>query len=214
MVQFNAVYMAAELPGEMNYPELTAPLRDLTKRRVKFTWTTKHQRHFELIKERLCSDRVMVPFDHARSTRLYSDGGPEGAQVTVAQLHHHEKEGPQWRPVAHTSRAWTEPEKRYALLTVIASNKMYLLGTKFEAVVDHKPLIPFFNTTKRPKQMRVDRHRMKLASYRFKVLHMPGRVGHRERNCKGSRDLPGKKREAWRIEEHVSEEPEGGEGPK
>ena len=74
MVQFNAVYMAAELPGEMNYPELTAPLRDLTKRRVKFTWTTKHQRHFELIKERLCSDRVMVPFDHARSTRLYYDG--------------------------------------------------------------------------------------------------------------------------------------------
>ena len=44
-VQFNAVYMAAEKEGEMNYPELTAPLRDLTKRKVKFTWTEKHQRH-------------------------------------------------------------------------------------------------------------------------------------------------------------------------
>ena len=36
-VQFNAVYMAAEEPGEMNFPELTAPLRDLTKRKVKFS---------------------------------------------------------------------------------------------------------------------------------------------------------------------------------
>ena len=47
------------------------------------------------------------------------------------------------------------------------------------------------------------------------------RVGHRERNCKGSRDLPGmvrtrsgKRREAWRTEEHETEDPEGGEGPK
>ena len=29
-VQFNAIYLAAEEAGEMNYPELTAPLRMLT----------------------------------------------------------------------------------------------------------------------------------------------------------------------------------------
>ena len=56
----------------------------------------------------------------------------------------------------------------------IISNKMYLLGVKFEAVVDHKPLIPLYNNPKRPKQMRVDRHRMKLAAYDFKVVHMAG----------------------------------------
>ena len=43
-VQFNAVYKAAEEPGEMNFPELTAPLRDLTKRKVKFSWTGRHQK--------------------------------------------------------------------------------------------------------------------------------------------------------------------------
>ena len=51
---------------------------------------------------------------------------------------------------------------------------MYLLGVKFEAVVDHKPLLPLYNNPKRPKQMRVDRHRMKLAAYDFKVVHMTG----------------------------------------
>ena len=34
----------------MNYAELTAPLRELTRRKTKFTWTAKHQEHFEHIR--------------------------------------------------------------------------------------------------------------------------------------------------------------------
>ena len=172
--------MAAEKEGEMNYPELTAPLRTLTRKKVRFTWTEKHQRHFELMEEMLCSDRVMVPFDPERDTRLYSDGGPERGQATVAQSYHHETEGTQWRPVAHTAMAWTEKNYSHsekesnALLTGIVSNRMYLLGIPLQAVVDHKPLIPLYNTPKRPKQMRIDRYRMKLAAYNFKVTHMAG----------------------------------------
>ena len=56
----------------------------------------------------------MVPFDPARSTRLYSDGGPEGAQAMIAQLYDHPEKGEQWRPVAHTARAWTDCDKRYS----------------------------------------------------------------------------------------------------
>ena len=51
---------------------------------------------------------------------------------------------------------------------------MYLLGTKFEAVVDHKPLLPLYNKVTRPKQARVDRHRMKLATFDLKVVYEPG----------------------------------------
>ena len=181
-VQFNSVFLGAEEPGEMNYPELTAPLRELTKRGRRFTWTDKHEKHFQIIKKRLCSDKVMVPFDPARRTRCYTDGGPEGAQATVAQQYDHPGHGEQWRPVAHTARAWTEAERRYsqiekesnALLTGIISNRTYLMGVKFEAVVDHKPLVPLYNSPGRPKQMRVDRHRMKLAGYDFEVVHMSG----------------------------------------
>ena len=35
-LQFNRVYMGAENPGEMDYPELTHPFRELTKSKVKF----------------------------------------------------------------------------------------------------------------------------------------------------------------------------------
>ena len=43
---------------------------------------------------------------------------------------------------------------------------MYLLETrhKFEAVVDHKPLLPLFNRGTRTKQARVESQRMKLAA--------------------------------------------------
>ena len=75
--QFNSVYMAAESPGEMNYPELTAPLRALTRKKSRFTWSETHQQHFELIKERMCSGRVMVPYDMERETRVSTDGGPD-----------------------------------------------------------------------------------------------------------------------------------------
>ena len=81
--------MAAESPGEMNYPELTAPLRALTRKKSRFSWSEIHQKHFKLIKERMCSGRVMVPYDMGRETRVYTDGGPEGAQATVAQRYEH-----------------------------------------------------------------------------------------------------------------------------
>ena len=180
-LQYNAVYMAAE-EGEKSYVELTAPLRSLTKQQVKFKWTEEMEKNFQEIKVRLCGDRVMVPYDPARKTRVYSDSGPEGTQATVAQLYQHPERGETWRPVHHTARAWTTVEKSYSqiekeslgLYSGIVSNRMYLLGTKFEAVVDHKPLLPLYNKVTRPKQARVDRHRMKLAAFDFEVVYEPG----------------------------------------
>jgi hypothetical protein len=55
--------------------------------------------------------------------------------------------------VAQPSRCWIDADKRYlqiekeinTLHTGMVSNKMYLLGVPFEAVVDHKPLLPLYN---------------------------------------------------------------------
>ena len=64
------------------------------------------------------------------------------------------------------------PPIMYGLLQ--SSIVCYLLGTKFVVVVDHKPLLPLFNKVTRPKQARVDRHRMKLAAFDFEVVYEPG----------------------------------------
>ena len=79
-VQFNSIYMAVEEAGEPNYPKFMEPLRALTRQGKKFTWTEVHEENFHAIKERLCSDRLLVPLDPYRDTRLYSDGGSKGCK--------------------------------------------------------------------------------------------------------------------------------------
>ena len=56
----------------------------------------------------------------------------------------------------------------------ILSNRMYLYGTEFEVVVDHRPLVSLYNSPNRPAPVRVDRHRSKLLAFRFKVVYSPG----------------------------------------
>ena len=179
-VQFNAKFLAGSDDQE-SYPTLTEPLRDLTKKNATFVWGTKHQRSFDEITKRLCSERVMAPYDTKRKTRMYVDSSPAGTQATVAQLHtfNHEEV---WKPVNHTSRSWTKAEAAYGqieresngILTGMMMNKMYTLGTFVEIVTDHKPLIPLYNSATRPKNLRVDRHRTKLLPFTYKLIHEPG----------------------------------------
>ena len=56
-VQYNAVYMGTERQGELSYPELTAPFRELIMRKqAGFRWDPRLEENFRVIKERLCSD--------------------------------------------------------------------------------------------------------------------------------------------------------------
>ena len=179
-VQFNAKFLGGT-DSDDSYPVLTEPLRNLTKKNATFIWGSTEQKSFDEIKKRLCSERVMSPYDTKRKTRLYVDSSPIGTQATLAQLHRYEGKDV-WKPVNHTSRAWTKAEAGYGqieresngILTGMTMNKMYTLGAHVEVVTDHKPLIPLYNTATRPKNLRVDRHRTKLLPYSYTVTHEPG----------------------------------------
>ena len=69
--------MGAETRQEMKYAELTAPLQELTQKGQQFAWTSQHQRHFEMIKERLCSDKVMMAYDPRRKIEIYKQIGEQ-----------------------------------------------------------------------------------------------------------------------------------------
>ena len=164
-VQFNSKFLTGQ-PGEISYPELTKPLRDLTKKNVKFKWTELEDSAFQELKKRLCSDRVVVPFDTALPTRLYVDSSYAGTQATIAQEHIVNQESC-WRPVDHSSRAWTPAESRYSqmeresngILTGMCMNRMYTMGTHVEVVTDHEPLIPIYSIEgSKERPLRVDSH--------------------------------------------------------
>ena len=138
---------------------------------------------FNEIKERLCSDRVLVPYDTARKTRLYVDSSPIGTQATLAQAHNVDGEVV-WRPVNHTSRSWTVAKAGYGqieresngILTGMLMNKMYTLGTHVEIINDHAPLIPIYNGSAKPKQLRVNSHKTKLLPFQYKLIYEPGKL--------------------------------------
>ena len=159
------------------YSDVTAPLRRLTVKSVKFVWDKQCQKSFDELKTLLCSTALLANYDPALQTRLYVDHGPKGVASTVAQLH---PEG--WRSVCYQSRSLTKAEMNYgkvdgeslAVLSGIMANRNYLYGTKFTVVGDHLPLIPLYKSHSRELPVRVARHRSKLGGFDFQLQYEPG----------------------------------------
>ena len=189
-------------------------MRRLTKKNARFHWG-KEQDSFEELKQRLCSDDVIAPYDTKKDTRLYVDSSPIGTQATLAQKHIVGGEEV-WRPVNYTSRAWTPTEARYGqieresngILTGMAMNKLYTLGTFVQVITDHKPLVSAYNPRRKPKQLRIDRHRTKLLEFDYEVFYEPGSTTPSDY---GSRHPPKRsgftasERNAWHVADEQTE---------
>ena len=109
----------------------------MSKKGARFIWGDREANCFQELKDRLNSEKVLVPYNTKLKTRLYVDSSYLGTQATVAQQHivHGEMV---WRPVNHTSRKWTPAEAGYGQIeregngiqTGMHMNRMYTLGTK------------------------------------------------------------------------------------
>jgi len=85
------------------------------------------------------------------------------------------------RAVCYVSRALTDVEQRYsqtgkeALAIVWACERLhlYLYGTKFELLTDHKPLEMIYSTRSKPSAQ-IERWVLRLQQYNFVVKYIPG----------------------------------------
>ena len=66
-----------------DYATIMAPLRELTKKNVKFKWTYQHQQTFEIFIHALTSAPVMVYFDITKETLVTIDASPVGISVIL-----------------------------------------------------------------------------------------------------------------------------------
>ena len=178
MAQFNLEFLHPNQLGDTpftNYAQLTAPLR-ATKQQTRFTWTPECQLAFNTIKRLMASDKILVQYDPNQPTRVYVDYSPYGVSATLAQQH-----TGKLRPVTHVSRALTPAERNYAQIEGeslavfygVTRLRRYLLGTTFEVVGDHKPLLSMYNTG-RTGPMRAERHKLQLQGYTFQYIWEPG----------------------------------------
>ena len=168
---------------------MTAPLRNLTKADAKFQWTPECQQSFEQVKAMLTEDTVMAYFDPQRKTRLKTDAGPGGMAATLKQ---YDPLAKRWRPVTYRSRAFTDTESRYSQLEKeakavewgIFANQIYLYGLRdaFEVDTDHKPLVPLLAGYRTTAPLRVERMRVRLQGFNYRINYVPGKKAGSENN--------------------------------
>ena len=103
-----ATYWAKFTP---KFSDVSAPLRELTKKDKPFHWSEQQERSFQRIKELLTSAKVMAYFDPSKETELITDASPIGLSAILMQR---TSASDDRRVVAYVSRTLSPVERRYS----------------------------------------------------------------------------------------------------
>ena len=171
-----ATYRTRYIP---NFETIAEPLRRLTRKNVKYTWTEAQESAFNTLKDRLSSSKVLVYFNKDAHTQVIADASPVGLGAVLVQQH----TDCNFRPVYYAVKSLTYVERRYsqteqealALVWACERFKLYLLGKDFELLTDHKPLELIYSPKSRPSA-RIERWVLRLQPFTFKVKYIPGKM--------------------------------------
>ena len=159
--------------------EISAPLRLLTHKDVKWTWTSKQQHAFETLKQLLTVDTTMSYFDPGKHTELHVDASPFGLGAILTQTTPGHNDS---KVIAYASRSLTETESKYsqierealAIVFGIEHFHLYLYGHEFTLITDHKPLELIYQNSRSRPSARLERWCLRLQDYTFQVKYRPG----------------------------------------
>ena len=162
-----------------DFSTLTAPLRDLTTKSCKWSWSPIHEKAFTKVKNAIALDCTMAFYDPNRPTILTVDASPVGLGAVLSQT---QKNG-QDRCIAYASRSLSPAETRYsqtekeALAAVWGCERfhLYLVGSQFDLITDHKPLEIIYSPKSKPP-LRIERWLLRLQQYKFNIKYRPGRT--------------------------------------
>ena len=163
-----------------NYATITEPLRVLTKKNARFTWTSSHQTAFDHLKKALTRAPVMSYFDTTKETFITVDASPVGISAILSQQGS-DADTPQ--VVAYASRALTSVEQRYSqtekealgIVWGIEHFHLYIYGSHFTLITDHKPLEVIYGNVNSKPSARIERWVLRLQPYSFSVVYKPGK---------------------------------------
>ena len=164
-----AQYSARFIP---NFATLTEPLRRLTRQEVSWAWGDEERKSFNDVKQSLCESATLAYFDIKKRPVLVVDASPVGVAGLLSQ---------DGKTVCYASRALSGVEQRYsqtereALAIVWACEQfdVYIRGTEFKIITDHKPLVTIWDKPSPPA--RIARWSLRLQPYSFKVEYQPGK---------------------------------------
>ena len=102
-----ATYSSKYIP---NFATITAPLRILTKKNVKFEWTSTHQDAYDQLTSALSSAPCMAYFSKHKDTFITVDASPVGLSAILSQKTKGRDDDE--KVIAYASRSLTDTEIR------------------------------------------------------------------------------------------------------
>ena len=127
--------------------DLTAPLRELTRKDSKFTWDESHTKAVRAIHVKLSNAPVLRYYDMAKSVTIQADASQTGMGAALMQ---------DGQPISYASRA----SERF--------------NDYIHVETDHKPLESIFKKEIHMAPKRLQRMRLRLQKYPLEVRYKKG----------------------------------------
>lgn len=169
-----ANYMNKFIP---DLAHIAQPLRELTKKGVKFVWGPEQNTSFEKIKLLLGTEASLGFFNPRDRTAVMADASPNGLGAVLIQT----DDTGESRIISYASKSLTDTEHRYcqtekealALVWSVERFGMYLYGASFDLITDCKALEYLFTPRSKPCS-RIERWVLRLQSFDYQIVHVPG----------------------------------------
>ncbi|GFN78652.1 Gag-Pol protein [Plakobranchus ocellatus] len=166
-------YIARFIP---DFTTISEPLGLLSHKNSTWKWGEAEKRSFNKIKTSLTNN--VSYFNPNLQTELVVDANPVGLGCLLTQKDSDKKV----RVIACASRALTPVKQRYSqiereVLAIIWATEhfnLYMFGTDFCIITDHKPLETIFTRTKSSPSARIERWLLRMQPYSFTVKYRPG----------------------------------------
>lgn len=160
-----------------DFAKTAKPLNTVTKKNVKFEWTTECQNAFDELKTKLMNPPILAYPNFQKEFIITTDASDYALGAVLSQ-----GEAGNDLPISYASRTLNKfelnkpPIEKELLAVHWAINffRPYIYGKKFTVVTDHRPLISLFShTNPSPKLTRI---RIDLADYDFTVQYKQGKL--------------------------------------
>ena len=163
-------YLAKFLP---KLSDVSAPLRELTRKDHDFYWSDIHDQAFDDIKELVSSPPLLKYYEPSKPLVLQCDASEKGLGASLLQ---------DGNPIAYASRALTSTETNYAqiekeLLAIVFGVErfhQYTYGRKVVVDSDHKPLETIFGKPLATAPRRLQKMFMRLQRYDLDIHYKKG----------------------------------------
>ena len=165
------------------YSDIAKPLMELTKLDVRFVWMDQCQKAFELLKEYLLKEPILVYPDTGKPYTLYTDASKYAWAGVLTHRYVHEIEGKEkeiYHPVTYLSGLFrgsqlnwaTLTKEAYAIFMCVKKLDYYLAGAQTTLRSDHLPLKKFLK--QKTGNSKVNNWALSLEEYEITLEYIKG----------------------------------------